>query len=56
MSKSIIGVIAPEKNLSAFEIAEQKRYQKLAASPVNTGKSYSDLNLDGTTHKEILGI
>ena len=48
--------IAPEENLSAFEIAEKKRYEKLAASPVSTGKKYPSLNLDGTTHKEILGL
>ena len=49
--------LVPEKQLSAFEIADKKRYEKLAAaSPVNTGKNYPDLNPDGTTQKEILGI
>ena len=47
MSNSLKGVIAPEKKLSAFEVADRKRYEKLAASTPNTGSetkfSYPDI-------------
>ena len=55
MSKNSKNVAtATKKEDSAFERAERIRYEKLAKAPVYSGKSYPDLNLNGTTHKEIL--
>lgn len=55
MKKSIESLDSREQ-LSAFDKAEKKRYQKLAKAPESSDKKYSDLNLNGTTMKEILGF